>query len=111
MKLEVHERLALPNLLPTEGEYAALKTLRQAREMFSFTPEEVKFYELRTDKQADGTSKVVWNVDRAREQVKDCPVTEYIMDVIRTRLVQMNNDKKLTEGYFSLFEKFVMMYK
>ena len=45
MKLEVHERLALLTLFPKDGDYAALKTFRRAKEMLSFTPEEMKFYE------------------------------------------------------------------
>ena len=44
MRLEVHERLALLTLLPSEGDYSALKTIRRAKEMLSFTPEEMEFY-------------------------------------------------------------------
>ena len=35
MKLEVHERLALLQLLPASGDYAALKTIRRAKEMIT----------------------------------------------------------------------------
>lgn len=110
MKLEVHERLVLPNLLPAKEDWAALKAIRQAREMFSFTPEELKFYNLRNEKQPDGSTKVVWDVSRNAEQVKDCPITEYITDMIREKLLSMNANHELTEDYFSLYEKFVVMY-
>lgn len=106
MKLEVHERLLIPSLLPKEGTYSALKTLRRAREMVSFTPDEVKFYELREDK-----GQTVWNQQRAREQVKDCPVDEFTTDLIRSKLAEMNAAGMLTDDYLSLYEKFVITYQ
>jgi hypothetical protein len=41
MKLDVRERLLLVTLLPDKGEYPALKTIRRAKEMLSFTPDEI----------------------------------------------------------------------
>lgn len=87
-----------------------MKAIRQAREMFSFTPEEIKFYNLRNEKQLDGANKVVWDVSQNAAQVKDCPITEYITDVIREKLLAMNANHELTEDYYSLYEKFVVMY-
>lgn len=110
MKLEVHERIALQTLLPKEGDYAALKQYRQAREMFAFTPEEMAFYELKTVFGPDGKPSTNWSMEKASQQVKDCPVTEFIMDVVRNSLSEMNRKKKLTENYLSLYEKFVVMY-
>ena len=43
MILDVHERLALISLLPAQEDYKALKTIRRAREMLSFTPDEMPF--------------------------------------------------------------------
>ena len=111
MKLEVHERIALLGLLPKEGDYAALKAVRRAREMFSFTPEEMSYYELRSSPGVDGKPQVVWNKDKSSSQVKDVPVDEYITDMIRASLAELNKKKRLTEEYLSLYEKFVVMYK
>lgn len=110
MKLEVHERIALLQLIPLEGDYAALKTLRRAREMLSFTPEELKYLEMRNETGADGKMRTIWNVTRAAEAVKDCPVDEYTTSVFRNKLAEMDRKNKLTEQYMSVYEKFVVMY-
>ena len=111
MKLEVHERIALIGLLPVKGDYAALKTLRRAREMLSFTPEEQKFYELRTVPGEDGKPHTQWNAAKAAEQIKDCPVDEYITNLIRDKLSELNKKHKLTGQLLSVYDKFVVTYK
>src|SRR3990167_591510 len=111
MRLEVHERLALLTLLPAEGDYAALKTIRRAKEMLSFTPDEMNFYEIKNVPGADGKLQTQWSSAKAAEEIKDCPVDEYTMNVIRDRLADLSKRKKLTEQYMSVYEKFVVAYK
>jgi|SRR3990172_2340555 len=111
MRLEVHERLALLTLLPTEGDYAALKTIRRAREMISFTPDEINFYEIKIVPGADGKPQTQWNTAKAGEAIKDCPVDEYTVNVIRDKLSDLNKRKKLTDQYMSIYEKFVVDYR
>jgi len=110
MKLELHERIVLLGLLPKEGDYAALKTIRRAREMLAITPEEQKFYEFTEVRDEKGNLNYNWNPHKAREQVKDCPVDEYTTDLIRAKLADLNRNNKLTEDYMSLFDKFVVAY-
>jgi hypothetical protein len=98
-------------LLPTEGDYAGLKTIRRAREMLSFTPEEIKFYEIKQAPGPDGRNQTQWSSARAAEQIKDCPVDEYTVNVIRAKLADMSNAQKLTEQYMSVYEKFVIDYR
>ena len=105
MKLEVHERLALLNLLPQKGSYAGLKSLRKAREVISFSPEEAVFYELVHD---SGQTK--WSSAKAVERVLDAPLEEYVIDIVRQKLSEMEKKKELTEQYLSLYEKFVIAY-
>lgn len=109
MKLEVHERIALLSLLPKEGDFAALKSIRRAREIFSFTPEEIKFFELQETNEG-GIGKTTWNSFKAAQQIKDCPIEEYIMDVVRAKLSELNRQRKLTQETVSLYEKFVAAY-
>lgn len=111
MKLEVHERLALLTLLPNEGDYAALKTIRRAKEMLSFTKEEMEFYEIKSVPGADGRPQTQWSSAKAAEAVKDCPVDEYTMNVIRDKLADLNKRKKLNEPLMSIYEKFVIAYQ
>ena len=105
LKLEVHERLALLNLLPTKSSYAGLKSVRKAKEIISFTPEEVEYYELAHD---DGQTK--WSSAKAVQRVLDAPMEEYIVDLVRQKLSEMEKKKELTDQYLSLYEKFVIAY-
>ena len=111
MRLEVHERLALLTLLPSEGDYSALKTIRRAKEMLSFTPEEMQFYEIKTVPGADGRPQTQWSTAKAAEAIKDCPVDEYTMNLVRDKLSELNKKHKLTEQYMSIYDKFVVAYQ
>ena len=98
--------MALIPLLPVAGTYAALKAIRRAREMISFTPEEILAFEITT---ADG--KTQWSTAKASAQVPDIPVEEYITNIIRDKLVEINKKEKLTEAQLSIYDKFVVMYQ
>lgn len=111
MRLELHERLALLNLLPKKGDYAALKTIRRAREMISFTPEEMAIYELKTIPGPDGKPQTQWNAKKAAEVVKDVPVDEYTTNLVRNALAEMDRKGELTEDFMSLYDKFVIIYQ
>jgi hypothetical protein len=111
MILEVHERLALMNLLPKQEDYKALKTIRRAREMLSFTPEEMKILNMVTTPSKDGKSSVTWDNDKVHEVVKDCPIDEYTTNLFRDILAELNKNHNLLDETVSLYEKFVVMYK
>ena len=111
MKLEVHERMALTKLLPTTDTFAGIKTIRRAREAISFTPDEVEFYEISSTVGANGVPMTNWNPKKAAEQIKDIPIEQYIMDIIRVKLSEMDKKKEITDEFISLFDKFVVMYK
>jgi hypothetical protein len=112
MVLEVHERLALLSLLPTKGDYAALKTIRRAKEMISFTAEELAFYEIANAiNPVNGKPQAHWNTKKASEVVKDIPVDEYITNLVRDKLSEMNKKGELTEDFMSLYDKFVIIYQ
>ena len=98
--------MALVPLLPTEGEYEALKAIRRARETISFTPEEIKFYGIKSE-----NGQTTWNTARAAEQVKDIPIESYIMNAIRVKLSEINSEGKLVESQMSIFDKFVIIYQ
>ena len=107
MKLEVHERLALLQLLPASGDYAALKTIRRAKEMITFTPKELEFYGIKPGVGPDGKPTTAWNSQKAKEQIKDIPIDEFTTNIIRTELAKLEMDKNLNEQTMSLYEKFV----
>jgi len=111
MKLEVHERILLLELLPKEGDYAGLKAIRRAKEMISFSPEEQKFYEMKNIPSASGVPQVQWNVAKAAEKIKDVPIDEYITHLFRDALARLSREGKLKEDHISLYEKFVVTYE
>lgn len=94
-------------LLPREGDYAAIKTLRRAREMLNFTPDEAEA--LKFEDKGEGI--LVWDVQKSAELVRDIPVDEWTTNQIRQILIGLSNDQKLTEMHFSLYEKFVANYE
>jgi len=106
MKLGVHERFSILNLLPTKAGYAGLKAIRKAREIVQFTPDEQKLYGM---KQVDG-GKWEWNTDAAQKNVLDAPLEEYIVSILRTKLQEMERGGDMTEQYMSLYEKLVIAY-
>ncbi len=106
MLLEVNERLSLMELLPREGDYAAIKTIRRAREMISFTPEENK--ELKFE--VKGNNILVWDIPAGEKMVRDIPVDEWTSNTIRDILINLSNEKKLTDMHYSLYVKFVVNY-
>lgn len=107
MKLELHERMALLQLIPPseESSYEGIKAMRRAREILNFTPDELKYYEI---KQVGG--RYNWNLEKAQSRVLDAPIEEYIIDLVRRKLSEMERGQKLSEQYLSVYEKFVIAY-
>lgn len=106
MILDVHERLALLNMLPAEGGYEELKTIRRTKEMLSFTKEESELMNLRQE-----GNQMFWDTNQAHKVVKDIPMDEWVTNFFRKKLAELESKKKLTEQTTSIYEKFVIMYK
>ncbi len=107
MLLEIQERLALVQLLPQEGDYAGIKTLRRAKEMIFFTEEEKA--RLKFEDKPGGV--LVWDVEEGAKMALDIPVDEWTTNTIREVLINLSNENKLTEMQLSLYEKFVVQYE
>lgn len=108
MKLGIGERLELLERLPREGTYAALKSIRVARECLSLTPEEMKEFEYNEihNPTGRGVVSITWNISKEREV--DIPLDEYITNIIRDMLVKLDKENKLTERTMNLYERFVI---
>jgi hypothetical protein len=112
MKLEIHERIAALTLFPKEGSFEALTTLRVAREVLSFTPQEIKEFNIRNEYDASiGKTVTRWDPEKASRAVKDVPLEEYTINVIRKKLAELDKSGKLVEDYLSLYSKFVLAYR
>lgn len=108
MKLDIHERFALLELLPKQGDYAGLKAIRKAREIIGFSQEEIEFYQLKRNKD---NGQWAWDTVRASQRVLDAPLEEYVIDTVRILLRKMDEGKMMTELYMSLYEKFIINYR
>lgn len=102
-ELTVPERLALLNILPKEGDFTTIKLMRKLRESLSFDEEELKKIEF-----VQEGDQVRWNAEGAAGILKQCQIGEKMTDTIHDVLKKLNDEKKLTDQHFSLYEKFVV---
>jgi len=109
MILEVHERIQLLTLIPLEGGYEALKTIRRQREMLSITAEEMKILNFRQEQRPDGSVITRWDQESANKVVKDIPIDEYMTNLFAKKLADLEKQGKLNEQNMSVYEKFVLM--
>jgi hypothetical protein len=110
MLLNIPERITLFDILPKEGHYADVVTLRRAREVLSLTAEEVKEINYREEAKGDGRM-AFFDVNKAIVIAKDIPIDEWTTRTIQTILSKMEKDGKLSEKFVPLFEKFVINYE
>ena len=112
MNLTVMERVVLGNLLPAEGDFITLKVLRKLREDLSFSDVDFKKWDIQTIPSTDGGgSRLAWKMvnDKGKpiDQEAEISIGEKATDVIVESLEKLNESKKLTNDYFTLYEKFV----
>jgi hypothetical protein len=99
MLLTVYERLVLLNILPKEGDFLTLKTIREVREAVAFDSDAEEFG---VTQSADGV-----HCDNFQAE-KDIPLPPRVLPVIVGVLTELNAQKRLTEQHYSLYEKFVV---
>ena len=104
MKLTVLERLRLFEIVPREGDFATLKTVRTLREAISISEAEAKEFAFKATPNESGT-QYAWN-NKGMEE-REVEIGGPAVAIVAEALKKMNTDKKLTDDFFSLYEKFV----
>ena len=99
MELTVLERLILLRVLPSEGNIITLRLVGDLKRNLSFTEEELKKCNIRTD-----GNKVEWDDMIYKKEVK---IGEKAFDLISEVFKQLNTQNKLTEQQVPLYERFV----
>ena len=100
MKLNVSERLAVLELLPTSGSFLNLKLVREAREDLSFTEKETQKLEFVTDA---ATNTVRWVGDIEREFTFGPTIIGMVSEALAAR-----DKKELLEfRHLSIYPKFI----
>ena len=102
-ELTVPDRLTLLNILPKEGDFTTIKLMRKLRESLSFDEEELK--KIGFVQEGD---QVRWNQEGAASVLKRCQIGEKMTDMIHDALKKLSDEKKLTDQYLSLYERFVV---
>lgn len=100
MELTVFERILLLNILPQEGDITTLRIIHQLREDLSFSEDEHKTLEIRTE-----ADRVFWKTEAA--QPKEVAIGDKARSIIRESLEALNAQKRLREEHIGLYEKFV----
>ena len=104
MNLSVSERYALLAALPAEGSFTTLKIVRKLRESLSFSEAEVKEFQLNEEPQPGGGFRITWSPTAAE---KDINIGEKASDIVSETLKKLDQEGKLTDREYSLYEKFV----
>ena len=102
MKLTVFERVVLLGILPEQGNFLTLKIVRQLREGLSFTETELKALDLKQN-----GDQVTWNPAAANPEGTEIIIGEKATDIIVEALKKLNDEGKLMEQHFTLYEKFI----
>jgi hypothetical protein len=102
IKLDIMERVVLFNLLPKEGNFMTLKTLRQAKEKIGLDPKEIKDAKVKQNVE-NGT--LTWDADK--DPHKEIEINRDVKKIIVDALEKLDKDGKLNDQHITLFEKFV----
>lgn len=106
MKLTVQERVMLGNILPQEGNFVTLKVLRNLKMDLSFSEAETKKWAIAT---RDG--QVNWRLlnekNKPIDQEAEIEIGEKAKDIIVLALAKLNEEKKLRDEHYTLYERFI----
>ena len=129
MELTVFERLIILNILPAQGNYTTLKTVRELKEALAFDDEAeaLDFHEGYRCRECEEptkkpigelpglchecggglakTGEMFWNPDA--EQPKDIEINSRANRIISDILESLDKEEKLTNDHYSLYQKFV----
>lgn len=100
MNLSVFERLMLFHILPREGDFVTLKTVRKLREALSLSEDEQKEINFQA-----GNEQGAFTWDKQVD--KEIAIGEKALDIIASRLKELNKQKKLKMEHFALYERFI----
>jgi hypothetical protein len=99
VELAISDRFALLGILPQEGNFATLKIVRELREQLSLTEQEIKEYNV----QQLG-DQITWNNGIATTSMS---FSAFAVDMIQKALKKLNDEEKLEERHFNIYEQFI----
>jgi len=100
MLLTVKERLLAVQALPKEGDIFTQRIVRDLRAKLGLSEEDWKTYDIKNE-----GGRVVWNP--AKDLGVEYSFGEKAKELIVESLTDLNKQKKVTEDYLSLYDKFI----
>jgi hypothetical protein len=104
VKLEVGERLSVPNVLPKEGSALTLIIVKHIMKKIEITPEEVTKWEIQAVEKSPGVISYIWEPSKVEDVEFEFSVAE--SDLIQRELNKLDQQNKLNFGTLMIFEKF-----
>ena len=107
MELTVLERANLLNILPKEGNFTTLKTVRKLRESLSLREDEVEKWRVQITEEGRMSWRVVDDGGNPVSQEAEVEITESGKDIVKAVLRRLDERDALKDDYFTLYEKFI----
>ena len=104
VKLNLYERVVCMSLLPKEGSFVTLKIIRDLQMELAPSEEEAKIAELE-DLPTGGIKAENWFLVVEKEIVFGDIAKGLIIDALK----KLNEEEKLTNDHFSIYEKFIIL--
>ena len=101
MKLNVLERITALGILPEAGNFATLKIVQDLQRALALT--EAEYKEFGVSQKGD---QLTWNSKGLEE--REIKIGEKAKDILIESLKKLDEEKKLTQNHYSLYEKFAI---
>jgi hypothetical protein len=99
--LSVKNRIILVGVLPPVGDITSMKQVRVLREELAFSDEENESLQITNN--PDGS--INWN--KEGEYDKPIDISPVMDEVIKAKMVELNEQKKLSENHIEIWDMFV----
>jgi len=94
-------RVHLISTLPVEGDFISLTIKKDILEKVNLTQKEITDWEIKFL----GDGRITWNADKVKKI--EIQFTDVETEMIKSILTNLNNEKKLTEQSYELYDMFI----
>lgn len=102
MNLTLKDRIILQSILPTQGNYVTLLSIREIRSMLDPSVEEREKYDVKVNGQM-----IAWN-DAGNTDIFDIPLAKSHIAIIKGALQNMNQQNQLSDQMIDLYITFCL---
>lgn len=100
LKLDLHNRLILLSLLPSENDFSTLRIIRKVSKDVGLTEKEYKEYGV---KKLEG-GRISFDPIKSQEE-KEFDIGEVAIHLVKEALKKLDTEKKLTQEHLPIYEK------